>query len=205
MPLGARGDAGARNSGMKFRKIINEDGSLERWKKPRLADWEVPRRDPSAPRPRHPEVLAQRRRVQRRWRARRRAAREAASLAEREGAELPATHDAYRAVTRWRSRADGRSFGMAINHNGAYGERRSQPLRHPRAGSTTPWRRHRTRRRHVTGRCHSAPATGSLPGAGSNLARIYQRKFYGLSECPESTRLMKDLQRKGANAAPCSL
>jgi hypothetical protein len=31
------------------------------------------------------------------------------------------------------------------------------------------------------------------------------RKFYGSSECPEPTRLMTDLQRKGANAAPRSL
>jgi hypothetical protein len=62
----------------------------------RLVPWEVPRRDPSEPRPQHPEVLAQRRKVQRRWQARQRAAREAASLAEREGAELPATHDAHR-------------------------------------------------------------------------------------------------------------
>jgi hypothetical protein len=87
----------------------------------------------------------------------------------------------------------------------AYRERRSQPLRHPRAGRTTPWRRHRTRRRQVTGRRHSARATGSVPGTGSNLARICQRKFCGLSECPEPTRLMRDLQRKGANAAPRSL
>jgi hypothetical protein len=83
-------------SGVKFHKIVNADGSVERWKRPRLARWEVPRRSPSEPRPQHPEVLAQRRKVQRRSRARRRAAREAAGLAEREGAELPATHDAYR-------------------------------------------------------------------------------------------------------------
>jgi hypothetical protein len=83
-------------SGVKFRKIINADGSVQSWKRPRLADWEKPRRDPSEPRPQHPAVLAQRRKAQRRWRARQRAAREAASLAEREGAEQPATHDAYR-------------------------------------------------------------------------------------------------------------
>jgi hypothetical protein len=77
---------------------VDEDGSVERWKKPRLADWEVPRRDPSEPRPQHPVMLAQRRKVQRQWRARRRAAREVASpFAEREGAELAATHDAHRA------------------------------------------------------------------------------------------------------------
>jgi hypothetical protein len=89
--------SGATSSaGLRFRTIIHEDGTVERWQKPRLADWEVPGRDPSGPRPQHPEVLAQRRRVQRRWRARRRAAREAASLAERESPELPATHDAHR-------------------------------------------------------------------------------------------------------------
>jgi hypothetical protein len=95
-----------------------------------------------------------------------------------------------------------RSERSARHSDGAYCER---PLRHPRVGRTTPWRRHRTRRRQITGRRHSARATGSVPGAGSNLARIRQRKFYGLSECPEPTRLMKDLQRKGANAAPRSL
>jgi hypothetical protein len=72
-------------SGVKFRNSVNADGAEERWKKPRLADWEKPRRDPSEPRPQHPAVIAQRRRVQRRWRARQRAARETASLAEREG------------------------------------------------------------------------------------------------------------------------
>ena len=48
---------------LRFRQIIHTDGTVERWKKPRLADWEKPRSDPSEPRPQHPEVLAQRRKV----------------------------------------------------------------------------------------------------------------------------------------------
>jgi hypothetical protein len=54
-------------------KIVNEDGTVERWKQPRLADWEVPRRDPSEPRPQHPEVAARRRAARQRWRVRQRA------------------------------------------------------------------------------------------------------------------------------------
>jgi len=50
-------------SGIKFRKIINADGSVQSWKIPRLADWEKLRRDPSALRPQHPAMLAQRRKV----------------------------------------------------------------------------------------------------------------------------------------------
>jgi hypothetical protein len=30
---------------VRFRTIINEDGTTERWRQPRLAPWEVPRRD----------------------------------------------------------------------------------------------------------------------------------------------------------------
>jgi hypothetical protein len=67
-----------RRSGVRFRKIVNADGTVERWRKAKLAPWEVPRRDPSEPRPQHPEVVLQRRAAQRRWRERRRAAREAA-------------------------------------------------------------------------------------------------------------------------------
>jgi hypothetical protein len=48
-------------SGVKFRTIINEDGTVERWKRPRLADWEKLRRDPREVRPLHPEVAVQRR------------------------------------------------------------------------------------------------------------------------------------------------
>jgi hypothetical protein len=42
--------------GVRFRKNVNADGTVERWRKPKLAPWEVPRRDPGEPRPRHPEV-----------------------------------------------------------------------------------------------------------------------------------------------------
>jgi hypothetical protein len=67
-------------SGVKFRKIVHADGTVERWKKPRLADWEKPRRDPAEPRPVHPVVAAQQRTARQRWRARQRA-RETATLA----------------------------------------------------------------------------------------------------------------------------
>jgi len=66
-------------SGVKLRKkIVNENGEVEIWRKPQLADWEKPRRDPGERRPLHPVVSAQRRAARQRWRARRRAAREAA-------------------------------------------------------------------------------------------------------------------------------
>jgi len=65
--------------GVKFRTIINEDGTVERWQKPRLADWEQPRGHPSEMRPLHPEVAAQRRATRRRSQERK---REAAKLAE---------------------------------------------------------------------------------------------------------------------------
>jgi hypothetical protein len=51
-----------------------------RWRHPRLAPWEVPRRDPAEPRPNAPDVAAQRPAARRRWRARQRA-RKAAKLA----------------------------------------------------------------------------------------------------------------------------
>jgi len=38
-------------SGVRLRMIIEEDGREKRWKQPRLAAWEVPRRDLSEPRP----------------------------------------------------------------------------------------------------------------------------------------------------------
>ena len=57
-------------SGVKFRKIVHADGTVERWKKPRLADWEKPRRDPAEPRPLHPVVAAERRAARQRWRER---------------------------------------------------------------------------------------------------------------------------------------
>jgi hypothetical protein len=64
-------------SGVKFGVITHADGSRERWRQPKLAPWEVPRRDPREPRPRSPEVRAARRAARQRWLARKRA-REAA-------------------------------------------------------------------------------------------------------------------------------
>ena len=49
------------------------DGVDFRWRQPRLASWEVPRRDPAEPRPNAPEVAARRRAARRRWRLRQRA------------------------------------------------------------------------------------------------------------------------------------
>jgi hypothetical protein len=31
-----------RRSGLKFRTFVNEDGTIERWRQPKLAPWEVP-------------------------------------------------------------------------------------------------------------------------------------------------------------------
>jgi hypothetical protein len=60
-------------SGVKFREIVREDGSVERWRQPALAPWEVPRRDPAESRPQHPSVAAARRVEASRRRERRRA------------------------------------------------------------------------------------------------------------------------------------
>jgi hypothetical protein len=75
-------------SGVRFRVIVNDDGTTERWRQPRLAPWEVPRRDPAEPRPNAPEVAAQRRAAQRRRRERQRA-RHAAICFD---AEMPVKH-----------------------------------------------------------------------------------------------------------------
>jgi hypothetical protein len=60
-------------SGVRFREIVHEDGSVEHWRQPELAAWEVPRRDPRQRRPMHPLVAAKRREESRRRRERRRA------------------------------------------------------------------------------------------------------------------------------------
>ena len=44
-----------RKSGVKFRTIVHEDGTIERWQQPELPAWEVPKRDPHERRPRAPE------------------------------------------------------------------------------------------------------------------------------------------------------
>jgi hypothetical protein len=73
-------------SGVKFRVIVNKDGTVERWQQPRLEPWEVPRRDPSEPRPQHPEVAERQRAAQRQWRARVRERAAAKLVAERDDA-----------------------------------------------------------------------------------------------------------------------
>ncbi|HEY4808721.1 MAG TPA: VRR-NUC domain-containing protein [Roseiarcus sp.] len=72
-----------KESGVKFRAFVREDGSIERWRQPALEPWEVPRRDPSERRAMHPGLAAKRRDE-----ARRRRERRARGLAatEREGA-----------------------------------------------------------------------------------------------------------------------
>jgi hypothetical protein len=42
-------------SGVRFRTLTNDDGTLECWQQPELAAWEVPKRDPHERRPRAPE------------------------------------------------------------------------------------------------------------------------------------------------------
>jgi hypothetical protein len=58
--------------GLRFRRIVREDGSVECWQKPQLADWEKPRSDPREARPLRPEVAAERRAARQRWRERQR-------------------------------------------------------------------------------------------------------------------------------------
>ena len=62
-----------RKSGVRFRTLVNNDGTTERWRQPRLALWEIPRRDPSEPRATAPEVAARRRAARQQWLARQRA------------------------------------------------------------------------------------------------------------------------------------
>lgn len=67
-------------SGVPYRMIAHEDGTIECWQQPELAPWEVPRRDPAEPRPSAPELAAQRREAQQRWRERQKAARMAPAV-----------------------------------------------------------------------------------------------------------------------------
>src|SRR5262249_36547430 len=53
---------------VKFRTLARADGATERWRQPRLAPWEVPRREP---RPNAPDVAMRRRAVRQPWLARR--------------------------------------------------------------------------------------------------------------------------------------
>jgi hypothetical protein len=43
-----------RESGVPFRTIVHEDGTIERWQQPKLPAWEVPKGDPHERRPRAP-------------------------------------------------------------------------------------------------------------------------------------------------------
>jgi hypothetical protein len=45
-------------SGLKFRAIVHEDGSLESWQQPPLEPWEIPKTDPRERRPRPPHYWA---------------------------------------------------------------------------------------------------------------------------------------------------
>ena len=62
-----------KRSGVRFRDLVHADGRTERWRQPRLARWEVPRRDPTERRPNAPDVVVERREAARRWRERKRA------------------------------------------------------------------------------------------------------------------------------------
>jgi hypothetical protein len=42
-------------SGVQFRTIVHEDGTIERWQQPELPAWEVPKRNPHERRPRAPD------------------------------------------------------------------------------------------------------------------------------------------------------
>jgi hypothetical protein len=42
-------------SGIPFRTIVHEDGTIERWRQPELPAWEVPKRNPHEKRPRAPQ------------------------------------------------------------------------------------------------------------------------------------------------------
>jgi hypothetical protein len=44
-----------RKSGVKFRTLTNDDGTIDRWHSPSLPGWEVPKRNPQERRPRAPE------------------------------------------------------------------------------------------------------------------------------------------------------
>jgi hypothetical protein len=46
---------GLYKSGVRFRTIVHEDGTIERWQQPELPEWEVPKRSPHERRPRGPD------------------------------------------------------------------------------------------------------------------------------------------------------
>jgi hypothetical protein len=65
-------------SGLEFREIVQSDGSVERWRQPRLASWEQPRQGPGEWRALNPREAARKRTAARRWRERQRALKAAA-------------------------------------------------------------------------------------------------------------------------------
>jgi hypothetical protein len=65
-------------SGVQFRMTTRGAGETECWQQPELAPWEVPRRDPTEPQPSAPELKAQLRERQQRWRDRHKDAEETA-------------------------------------------------------------------------------------------------------------------------------
>src|SRR5262245_47388621 len=77
-----------RKSGVRFRTLVHEDGTTERWRQPRLARWEVPRRDPAESRPNAPDVAARRRE---RWQERQRARNARPHAGMRTAAQRPPT------------------------------------------------------------------------------------------------------------------
>ena len=46
---------GLYKSGVRFRTIVHEDGTIERWQQPELPEWERPKSNPHDRRPRAPE------------------------------------------------------------------------------------------------------------------------------------------------------
>jgi hypothetical protein len=46
-------------SGVQFRTIVHEDGTIERWQQPKLPAWEVPKRNPHERRAREPEAAVE--------------------------------------------------------------------------------------------------------------------------------------------------
>jgi hypothetical protein len=50
VPFGGRGE-----SGVPFRTIVYEDGTVERWQQPELQAWEIPKKNPHERRPRAPD------------------------------------------------------------------------------------------------------------------------------------------------------
>jgi hypothetical protein len=44
-------------SGVRFRTLPNDNGTLERWQSPKLSAWEVPKRNPHERRPRAPKWM----------------------------------------------------------------------------------------------------------------------------------------------------